>query len=44
MNHKKGKNGEEVIVMPGEIRQKMLPKYIEVRGARVHNLKNIVTV
>ncbi|MDY6278723.1 MAG: excinuclease ABC subunit UvrA [Roseburia faecis] len=27
--------------MPGEIRQKMLPKYIEVRGARVHNLKNI---
>ena len=28
--------------MPGEIRQKkMLPKYIEVRGAKVHNLKNI---
>jgi excinuclease ABC subunit A len=28
--------------MSGEIRQrKMLPKYIEVRGARVHNLKNI---
>ena len=34
--------GEEVIVMSGEIRQrKMLPKYIEVRGAKVHNLKNI---
>ena len=33
---------EEVIVMSGEIRQrKMLPKYIEVRGAKVHNLKNI---
>ena len=43
MNHKKGKvNGEEVIIMPGEIKQrKMLPKYIEVRGAKVHNLKNI---
>ena len=43
MNHKKGKeNEEEVIVMSGEIRQrKMLPKYIEVRGAKVHNLKNI---
>lgn len=28
--------------MSGEIRQrKMLPKYIEVRGAKVHNLKNI---
>ena len=28
--------------MSGEIKQrKMLPKYIEVRGARVHNLKNI---
>ena len=28
--------------MPGEIKQrKMLPKYIEVRGAKVHNLKNI---
>ena len=28
--------------MSDEIRQKkMLPKYIEVRGARVHNLKNI---
>ena len=34
--------GEEVIVMSDEIRQrKMLPKYIEVRGAKVHNLKNI---
>ena len=33
---------EEVIVMSGEIRKrKMLPKYIEVRGAKVHNLKNI---
>ena len=43
MNHKRGKeNGEEVIVMSGEIIQKkMLPKYIEVRGAKVHNLKNI---
>ena len=29
--------------MSGEIRQrKMLPKYIEVRGAKVHNLKNIM--
>jgi len=28
--------------MSGEIKQrKMLPKYIEVRGAKVHNLKNI---
>ena len=28
--------------MSGEIRQrKMLPKYIEIRGAKVHNLKNI---
>ncbi|MCI6919222.1 MAG: excinuclease ABC subunit UvrA, partial [Lachnospiraceae bacterium] len=28
--------------MSDEIRQKkMLPKYIEVRGAKVHNLKNI---
>ncbi|MDY6359828.1 MAG: excinuclease ABC subunit UvrA, partial [Lachnospiraceae bacterium] len=28
--------------MSSEIRQrKMLPKYIEVRGAKVHNLKNI---
>lgn len=28
--------------MSGEMRQrKMLPKYIEVRGAKVHNLKNI---
>ena len=34
--------GEEGIVMSSEIRQrKMLPKYIEVRGAKVHNLKNI---
>ena len=34
--------GEEVIVMSSEIIQrKMLPKYIEVRGAKVHNLKNI---
>ena len=34
--------GEEVIVMSSEVRQgKMLPKYIEVRGAKVHNLKNI---
>ena len=43
MNHKKEKeNEEEVIVMSSEIRQrKMLPKYIEVRGAKVHNLKNI---
>jgi excinuclease ABC subunit A len=33
---------EEVIVMSSEIRQrKMLPRYIEVRGAKVHNLKNI---
>ena len=34
--------GEEVRVMSSEIRQrKMLPRYIEVRSAKVHNLKNI---
>lgn len=34
--------GEEVRVMSSEIRQrKMLPRYIEVRNAKVHNLKNI---
>lgn len=34
--------GEEVKVMSSEIRQrKMLPRYIEVRSAKVHNLKNI---
>ena len=34
--------GEEVRVMSSEIRQrKMLPGYIEVRSAKVHNLKNI---
>lgn len=35
--------GKEVRVMSSEIRQrKMLPRYIEVRNAKVHNLKNIV--
>ena len=34
--------GEEGSVMTSENRQrKMLPKYIEIRGAKVHNLKNI---
>lgn len=34
--------GEEVRAMSSEIRQrKMLPRYIEVRSAKVHNLKNI---
>ena len=34
--------GKEVRVMSSEIRQrKMLPRYIEVRSAKVHNLKNI---
>lgn len=34
--------GKEVRVMSSEIRQrKMLPRYIEVRNAKVHNLKNI---
>ena len=34
--------GEEVRVMSSEIRQrKMLPRYIELRSAKVHNLKNI---
>ena len=34
--------GEEVRVMSSELRQrKMLPRYIEVRSAKVHNLKNI---
>jgi excinuclease ABC subunit A len=37
-----GPKSKEVIVMSSESRQrKMLPKYIEVRGAKVHNLKNI---
>lgn len=36
------RKGKEVIVMSSEVRQrKILPKYIEVRGAKVHNLKNI---
>ena len=42
LRRSRNRKGKEVIVMSSEIRQrKILPKYIEVRGAKVHNLKNI---